>query len=168
MNLYFNMTFSGVVSHDPDEAHIALSKTELKSNLEGFVSSSLANGLVTGDSSSRLDQYEVTAHVDEWKADLFPDYKKHTEKADFVKAFISACDLMQQNDATGGIIAILPRSGVTFLAPETLKELLSQENLYEAICKYEMVLFDGGNIHGDSWKNSFYPRKMIQTFVYET
>ncbi|MDZ5454928.1 uridylate kinase, partial [Labrys sp. ZIDIC5] len=32
---------------------------------------------------------------------------------------------------------------------------------------YEMVLFDGGNTHGDRWKHVFFPAQRLHYFIYE-
>ena len=32
---------------------------------------------------------------------------------------------------------------------------------------YEMVVFDGGNTSGDTWKHVFFPRQREHYFVYE-
>ncbi|WP_425520365.1 uridylate kinase [Stenotrophomonas pavanii] len=32
---------------------------------------------------------------------------------------------------------------------------------------YEMVVFDGGNTGGDSWKHVFFPRQREHYFVYQ-
>jgi hypothetical protein len=37
----------------------------------------------------------------------------------------------------------------------------------EALTKFEMLLFDGGSIYGDSWKHVFYPGQLQHFFVDE-
>lgn len=168
MKLHFNLTLTGVVSHDPEEADAALSKADLLSNLDNLIATGMYNGLITGGSSSVLDEYDVTKFVTEAETDLFPSYKQYKKDSEFLAAFIAACNSMLQVDATGGIMTIQHRIGVKFMPIESLTKLLDNPDLYPQLCNYEMILFDGGNVHGDSWKNVFYPNQMIQTFVLET
>lgn len=98
---------------------------------------------------------------------MFHDHKLHTEARDFAIALSGAIGLMLDEDAVGGVIAIKAGVGVEFWSHEQLHSLLDADDLLAQVQDAELILFDGGNIHGDSWKICFYPRQMIQTFVSE-
>lgn len=72
------------------------------------------------------------------------------------------CDLMLQDDARGQTMAFVRKDGS--LVPQVVSaDSLDLENLGQ----YEMILFDGGNSAGDTWKHVFFPRQQKDCFVDE-
>ena len=55
-----------------------------------------------------------------------------------------------------------PRKGTLHMRHIAMDELVETD-----IDRYEMVVFDGGNGSGDSWKHVFFPRQRTHCFVYD-
>lgn len=73
-----------------------------------------------------------------------------------------AIDCMLQDDSRGQAMVFI-REGAQ-LVPQTIDPgAIDLENLEQ----YEMVLIDGGNSAGDSWKHVFYPKQGLHHFVDE-
>lgn len=74
-----------------------------------------------------------------------------------------AINCMMQDDATGEVFAFSRESSglvANLIRPEDL--------LTGDLQRFEMVLFDGGNTHGDSWKHVFFPRTQQEFFTCES
>lgn len=72
------------------------------------------------------------------------------------------CDLMLQRDARGQTMAFVRKDGS--LVPQVVSaDSLDLKNLQQ----YEMLLFDGGNSAGDTWKHVFFPKQEQHCFVDE-
>lgn len=47
-----------------------------------------------------------------------------------------------------------------------MRQIASADLVDADIDDYEMVVFDGGNTSGDTWKHVFFPRQREHYFVY--
>lgn len=76
---------------------------------------------------------------------------------------IAVClNCMSQDDARGEILAFERVGGA--LVPHKLG---AQDVTVEQLLGFEMVIFDGGNSAGDSWKHVFLPALSIDHFINE-
>lgn len=83
----------------------------------------------------------------------------------FVTELGSAVNSMLQDDSCGGILALeYDENG--YLAPVQIEreDMVTEMHLFYL---YEMIIFDGGNTHGDRWKWTFYPQTLDRNFVNE-
>lgn len=169
MNMHFNLTFTGIVSSDggdPGAADIAMKEAELRENLGRLVSIGLSEGIITGDSPATLDEHELYVSVKASVNDDFPPYRQHTEASSFIDAFIASAYLMYQEGATGRATFCKHNAEIANVDMGELEKLLgNRDALYEYITQFGVILFDGGNAHGDGWKSTFYPKQLIQMFV---
>lgn len=125
----------------------------------------------TGPLSSRAPKKADTqpADVDRAGRQVFYDeareyYGSVTTEA--IKAFqheVGICiDCMLQDDAHGQTIVFVRENGD--LVPKTISaDTIDLNNLQQ----YEMILFDGGNSAGDTWKHTFFPKQLQDHFVVE-
>jgi len=79
-----------------------------------------------------------------------------------------AINSMSQDDSTGTVYAMLRNDSVL----KTVQFDSSMESLGDFLDKVsvlgEVIIFDGGNSHGDSWKWTFFPQVQKCVFVSET
>ncbi|RTB44201.1 uridylate kinase [Pseudomonas aeruginosa] len=76
---------------------------------------------------------------------------------------LGACiNAMMQDDSTGQTL-VFKREQSSL----NVEELHASYLLETGIDHYELVVFDGGNTHGDSWKHIFFPALRLHHFVYE-
>lgn len=71
-------------------------------------------------------------------------------------------DCMLQDDARGETIVFV-RQGDSLVPKVINAEAVDLDNLQQ----YEMILFDGGNSAGDTWKHVFFPKQLQDHFVDE-
>ena len=87
----------------------------------------------------------------------------HPGRESFELQLATACNAMSQDDATGHVYGFF-RSGSL-----VMKEIADLEWLLEGgYEQYELILFDGGNTHGDSWKHFFQPLVLAESFISES
>ena len=48
-----------------------------------------------------------------------------------------------------------------------MRHIASADLVDTDVDDYEMVIFDGGNTSGDTWKHVFFPRQREHYFVYQ-
>src|SRR3546814_15557176 len=76
---------------------------------------------------------------------------------------LGACvNAMSQDDAIGQILVFERTHGTLHM-----RHIASADLADTDIDDYEMVVFDGGNTRGDTWKHVFFPRQREHYFVYE-
>ena len=71
-------------------------------------------------------------------------------------------DCMLQDDARGQVIVFV-REGSNLIPKVVSADMIDLKNLRQ----YEMILFDGGNSAGDTWKHVFFPKQHKDCFVDE-
>ena len=91
---------------------------------------------------------------------MFPDLISPTP--DFENQLGACVNAMSQNDAIGQILVFERMSGTLHMRHIDSADLADTD-----IDDYEMVVFDGGNTSGDTWKHVFLPRQREHYFVYE-
>ena len=88
--------------------------------------------------------------------------KQTLDKEEFKNKVGICINSMLQNDARGQTMIFMCKEAG--LVPEVVNaESIDIDNLQE----YEMILFDGGNSHGDLWKYVFFPRQLQYYYVDE-
>ncbi|VFR27585.1 hypothetical protein BRI6_4648 [plant metagenome] len=88
--------------------------------------------------------------------------REHCLEQDFEYQLGACINAMSQNDAIGQILVFERMSGTLHMRHIVPLDLMDTD-----IERFEMVVFDGGNISGDSWKHVFFPRQSEHCFVYE-
>lgn len=88
--------------------------------------------------------------------------REHGLEPDFDQQFGACINAMSQDDAVGQTL-VLQRHD----AELRMHEIAPLSLLDTDIDHYEMILFDGGNSHGDRWKHVFFPALQAHCFVYE-
>lgn len=84
------------------------------------------------------------------------------EKEAFKRKVGTSVNCMLQDDARGETMVFVRKDGN--LIPKSISaDTLDMENLEQ----FEMILFDGGNSAGDSWKHVFFPQRLESHFVDE-
>lgn len=89
--------------------------------------------------------------------------REHAESADYDEHFHACINAMSQDDATGQTLVFLRDDGRLHM-----RHIATLDLLGPGTDRYEMVLFDGGNTHGDRWKHVFFPAQRLHLFVYES
>lgn len=118
--------------------------------------------------------------LDKLEADLFAD--KLPSIADFEDAVVEeevielsgyeaeiliCVNAMKEDEAIGEVF-LFTRDSDNFLNPQKL-DLHGGDDLdYENLNQYEMIVFDGGTIHGDAWKKVFIPNQKQSFTIYES
>lgn len=102
-----------------------------------------------------LDNLNLEAIV----ADLL---REHGLEPDFDQQLGTCINAMSQDDAVGQTLVFDRYHGGLRMRPIEALSLLDAD-----IQAYEMVLFDGGNTHGDRWKHVFFPAQRVHHFLYE-
>ena len=99
---------------------------------------------------------------------LFDEAREHygTVNTEALEAFrheVAICiDCMLQDDARGETLVFVREDG--HLIPKVVSaDAIDLENLQQ----YEMILFDGGNSAGDTWKHTFFLKQLQHHFVDE-
>ncbi|MGS8282194.1 uridylate kinase [Pseudomonas aeruginosa] len=85
-----------------------------------------------------------------------------TPTRDFEQQLGACVNAMRQDDAIGQTLVLERLSGKLHMRRIAVAELVGTD-----IDRYEMVVFDGGTISGDSWKHVFFPRQRTHCFVYD-
>lgn len=85
------------------------------------------------------------------------------ESADFALHLDACINAISQDDATGTTIAFLRQNGQLYAIGIDALAISAID-----LERYEMLLFDGGNSHGDSWKHLFFPKYGLHCFIDET
>ena len=91
---------------------------------------------------------------------MFPDLI--SPALDFEHQLGACVNAMSQDDAIGQILVLERMSGTLHMRHIDSADLVDTD-----IDDYEMVVFDGGNTSGDTWKHVFFPRQREHYFVYE-
>ncbi|EJV1366130.1 TPA: uridylate kinase [Pseudomonas aeruginosa] len=91
---------------------------------------------------------------------MFPDLI--SSAPDFEHQLGACVSAMCQEDAIGQTLVFERDKGTLHMRHIAMKELVEIN-----IDRYEMVVFDGGTISGDSWKHVFFPRQRTHYFVYD-
>lgn len=89
-----------------------------------------------------------------------------TPDQDFEDQLRACVNAMCQDDAIGQTLVFKRDRGklhTRYIATHDAMLTLMDSN----IDRYEMLVFDGGNTSGDSWKHVFFPRQRTHCFVYE-
>lgn len=89
--------------------------------------------------------------------------REHGHEPDFDQQLQACIDAMAQDDAVGRTwVIVREKAGLH------LRHIATLDLLETGLDRYEMVLFDGGNKHGDRWKHVFFPMHRKHYFVCET
>jgi len=91
---------------------------------------------------------------------MFPDFIPPA--SDFAHQLGACVNAMRQDDAIGQILVCERMNGTLRMRPIDSANLMDTD-----IDDYEMVVFDGGNTSGDTWKHVFFPRQREHYFVYQ-
>jgi hypothetical protein len=91
---------------------------------------------------------------------MFPDLI--SPALDFEHQLGACVNAMSQDDAIGQILVFERMSGTLHM-----RHIASADLVDTDVDDYEMVVFDGGNTSGDTWKHVFFPRQREHYFVYE-
>lgn len=91
---------------------------------------------------------------------MFPDFI--TPATDFEQQLGACVNAMCQDDAIGRTLVFERDKGELHMRHIDIPDLVDTD-----IYRYEMVVFDGGTISGDTWKHVFFPRQREHYFVYE-
>ncbi|HCK4622820.1 MULTISPECIES: hypothetical protein [Pseudomonadota] len=91
---------------------------------------------------------------------MFPDLI--SPATDFEHQLGACVSAMCQEDAIGQTLVFERDKGTLNMRHIAMQELVETD-----IDRYEMVVFDGGTISGDSWKHVFFPRQRTHCFVYD-
>lgn len=87
-----------------------------------------------------------------------------TSSADDFDRKLGACiAAMLDKDTVGQTLVFMRDKGRLHVL-----EVAAEGLLHAGIDRYEMVLFDGGNRHGDLWKHLFFPAQRAHAFIYES
>jgi uridylate kinase len=91
--------------------------------------------------------------------------KSITYSDDYMSNLGIAINSMLSDDAVGHAYVIknvdskLHMESVSY---DSLLKLIDEHHIYE------IIIFDGGNIHGDLWKSTFYPKTGVSFFINES
>ncbi len=85
-----------------------------------------------------------------------------TPAQDFEQQLGACVNAMSQDDAIGQTLVFERTHGGLHMRPIDMLDLMDTD-----IDRYEMVVFDGGNTSGNSWKHIFFPRQRTHCFVYD-
>lgn len=88
--------------------------------------------------------------------------REHGLELDFDQQFGVCINAMSQDDALGQTLVFDRCHGRLRMREVEALSLADAD-----ASAYEMVLFDGGNTHGDRWKHVFFPAQRVHHFVYE-
>ncbi|MQT88096.1 uridylate kinase [Pseudomonas nabeulensis] len=88
--------------------------------------------------------------------------REHDLGPDFDQQLDICINAMSQDDAVGQTL-VFDRDHSSL----RMREIEALSLLDADIQTYEMVLFDGGNTHGDRWKHVFFPAQRLHYFIYE-
>ena len=91
---------------------------------------------------------------------MFPDLISPV--SDFEHQLGACFNAMSQDDAIGQILVVERMSGMLHMRHIASAVLMDTDE-----DDYEMVIFDGGNTSGDTWKHVFFPRQREHYFVYQ-
>ena len=91
---------------------------------------------------------------------MFPDLISPAR--DFEHQLGACVNAMGQDDAIGQILVFERMSGTLQMRHIAALDLMDTD-----IERFEMVVFDGGNTGGDSWKHVFFPGQRGHCFVSE-
>ena len=83
---------------------------------------------------------------------MFPDLI--TPASDFEHQLGACVNAMSQEDAIGQILVFERMSGTLHM-----RHIASADLVDTDVDDYEMVVFDGGNTSGYTWRHVFFPRK---------
>lgn len=83
---------------------------------------------------------------------------------EFMWHLMQSFNCMLQDGAKGEII-VFERVDGSLVSKKIDAKMLLDEDRHN---KYEMILFDGGNTHGNAWKHVFFPHQIKHFFVDET
>ncbi len=72
-------------------------------------------------------------------------------------------DYMQQEESCGEVIAVTRVDGCLVSQRIDAIKLLDVSE----VVKCELIIFDGANLYGDSWKMIFHPGQLVSTFINE-
>lgn len=84
------------------------------------------------------------------------DYKNHLGVA---------INSIMSDDAVGNVYVIKRVVANLSMEPVNYDDIV---NLIDTHAAYDLIIFDGGNIHGDLWKSVFYPQSGVFHFVDES
>lgn len=90
---------------------------------------------------------------------------KEAARSEFLTQIGCAANSMQQDDAMGETL-VFKRENASLRVRTISADELDCSSL-EDLQQYEMIVFDGGNRHGDQWKHVFFPAQMRSHFVRE-
>ena len=117
------------------------------------------------DSLDRLEE--------ELFANSIPDFEEVIEKEEVIELsgyeaeILNCINAMKEDEAIGQVF-IFTRDEHNFLNSEPL-DLAGGDDLdYGNLSQYEMIVFDGGTIHGDAWKKVFIPNQKQHFTIYES
>lgn len=125
-----------------------------------------------GDQATPFEcQAEDYNHAKEQAENAYPDLVvvavgyKDQKIASFINELGRAVNSMLQEDACGSILALEHNQNLELIAVPIDPEDMVTE-MYR-FYQYDMIIFDGGNSHGDRWKWTFYPQTLDRHFVNE-
>lgn len=107
------------------------------------------------DKHRLLDNLNLEAIVD----GLLREHGPESDYDDHLGVCINA---MSQDDAMGQTLVFDRCDGSLRMREVEALSLVDTDTQ-----AYEMVLFDGGNTHGDRWKHVFFPTQRMHHFIYE-
>jgi hypothetical protein len=107
------------------------------------------------DQGQLLDSLDLTPIVDRL-------LREHGLEPDFDQQFSACVNCMSQDDAVGQTL-VFDRCDSNLRMQQVEASMLLDTDVQA----YEMVLFDGGNTHGDRWKHAFFPAQRAHYFVSE-
>jgi hypothetical protein len=90
---------------------------------------------------------------------MFPDLI--TPALDFEQQLGARVSAMCQDDAIGQTLVFERDKGMLHMRHIAIDDLVDTD-----IDRYDMVVFDGGTLSGDSWKHVFFPRQRTHCFVF--
>lgn len=157
-----------------DEYHYGDSPTECETFLlaiyERFLTSSGlprldAEEMLITDRPSAYQRRWLTAFTRTWEKDVSGPARPVLPGAPdrFTEHLGAACNSMLQDDSRGEVLGMARADGflqVSRLSGDQIAALTPEE-----ATAYEIVIFDGGNSAGDSWKHIFFPSLQVDYFV---
>lgn len=88
-----------------------------------------------------------------------------TYSEDYKNRLGVAINSMLSDDSVGNVYVINRVVANLSMEPVNYDDIV---NLIDTHSSYEIIIFDGGNIHGDLWKTVFYPKSGVFHFVDES
>lgn len=79
-----------------------------------------------------------------------------------INKMLTCINCMSQDDARGAVYGQRRVNGIL-----VQEEVLPEHWTVEELMCFDIVIFDGGNAHGDSWIHTFYPKQLKHFFVDE-